>query len=495
MISKVGASVLRKQVEVQGLLQHRGYDSTGVAFYDHRTNSIVVRKGPGLVTKNFPPDFDYEGNGMISDRSAGHNRYGTSEKNGNKDDISAAHPITSEYEGKRVAITYNGNLRPEMRAKVRAKIPADLLQEGSSDTNDIADAVVSAPGNNWPDRFRNSLEGVDLAYAMTILTGEGKLFGLRCPAGTWPLWVGETDTEFIISSETRVEKAFNGKNVAWSEVKPGELVEVTPKGLIREQLFSSKFEAICSLHAIYGARRDSMMTEDGTTYGEYRRLLGEMLAEEHSIADVDLIVGIPDTALDIADGYADALGRTATRAIKKRDSDDNGQEIPRSYIAKDLEEAVRIVSVKFEEFDPEVYRGKRVLFIDETMIKSTTSKGVIQKAREAGAAWVGFLTASDLFTEDCHDGYVILKQLLGALEKQPDGTYRKRTREEIGEFIGADYFNTGTLEGMKRVTEQVTGKVDGACFSCVGGGDPLEYYREKVLFIEEGAEREAIVVS
>lgn len=463
-------------------LQHRGSDTAGIVAFHSPTGQFELHKGPGKVLEVFPQPFNPMGGRLLSDRAAGQNRYATSEKSGDKDDISGSQPIIVEYEDKKLAIVYNGNLTDEDRAKLRKGIPDDLREEDTFDTVDIGHAIISAPGNDLAEQIRNGLKGINFGYSIGVIGDDGRMFGLRSPGGTWPLMVGETDSEFIMASETRVDQVV-GKKVAWSEVRRGELVEMTKDGLIRNQIFEPVAERVCSLHAMYGARGDSMMTENGVTYSEFRQELGRELAHESPVWEADLIVGVPQTGLDIAIGYAEALNKQPSNILKLRQTD-------RTYIAKNLDESTAILSGKFLLENPEQVKGKKAVIVEDSMIKGLTmggnpeknAKGIVQMFREAGASEVHIRTIMGKFIKGCDTGYVIRKDQLIAMMRQEDGSYLELTEEQIAEKVGADSFKVLSIEGAKKIYGKKAGNEDMACFACVGGQHPAEELKEKVIY-------------
>lgn len=347
IFSKTGENVSPMIPPLQHELQHRGYDSAGIGVWNN--GAIDVHVGRGKVKEVFPPDFPFKD----SDRGVGHNRYGTS-GGANKDDVRGSQPVVSKYGSRKLALAYNGNLPDEVREKLKLRIPEEL-QDSMFDTEDIANAIVSAEGGDWEEKIRNGLNGIELAYSLTLLTDDGRVFGLRGPSGTWPLWYGETEDKIIFASETRVYK---DENIKWEEVEPGELVEATPTGVSKRKIFEETTPLFrCTLHDTYGGKEDSLMTK-GVKYETFRRELGRELAREHPMADVDLIVGVPETGLVMAEGYAEELGRKPTVLIKK--NTENKESESRGFIAPDLDKTSIIVSRKYKIEDKKQARDKRI---------------------------------------------------------------------------------------------------------------------------------------
>lgn len=473
--SKVGEKISPITPRLLNEIQHRGQDSAGMATWDNsgQINSFV---GQGKVANAFPGDFEFGKYNLISDRSVGHVRYGTSGGD-NKDDARGAQPAVGEYRGRKIAVAYNGNLPDEARQRLQLKLPQEL-RNSMFDTEDIVNAIVSADGDTWEEKIKSGLNGIDLAYSLTLLTNDGRVFGLRGPSGTWPLWRGETKDKIIFASETRVYK---DENIKWQEVKPGELVEATPDGVVTRKIFEETAPLFhCVLHDAYGAREDSLMTEN-ITYAAFRRELGRELAKEHPI-DVDLIVGVPHTGLVMAQGYAEELGKKPTVLIEK--DEENIESEDRSFMAQDLDRTSRTVDKKYkiDEKKAAEAKGKRILLIDDSLIRGKTMggdpqkglRGVIDFVRGVGVKEVHLAVTLPKFVDGCDMGYYIRQDQLVAVVKDGNGRYIERSEQEIARIIGADSVNFLSMDGIKRVYGKALGKQDIACMACMGGEHPLK---------------------
>lgn len=472
ILSKTGENVSPMIPLNQHKLQHRGFDQAGIATWN---NGIInVHVGQGRVLEVFPPSFPFE----AADRGVGHNRYGTSGGD-NKDSARGAQPFISEYRGRKLALAYNGNLPDEVRQKLKSRIPEEL-QDGMFDTEDIANAISCVEGETWEEKIGNGLKGIDLAYSLALLTDDGRVFGLRGPSGTWPLWYGETDDKIIFASETRV---YRGENIKWKEVKPGELIEATLNGVLKRKIFRETRLFRCALHDTYGAKEDSLMTE-GSKYAAFRRELGRELAREHPI-DVDLIVGVPDTGLVMADGYAEELGRKSTVLIKK--NNENKESESRGFIAPDLDQTSIIVSRKYKIEGKEQAKDKRILLVDDSLIRGKTMggdpkknlKGVVGFVRDAGAKEVHLAVVLPKFVNGCDMGYYIKKDQLVAIARDENREYVERSEQEIANVIGSDSVRFLSIDGVKRAYEKILGEKKIACMACMGQPHPLDVIRSK----------------
>jgi len=234
------------------------------------------------------------------------------------------------------------------------------------------------------------MKDVSMAYSIAVLTDEAELYGLRGRSGTWPLRVGESEDTILFSSETRIAK---DPDIKWSEVQPGELVKATTRGVERKQLFEPferRFQ--CSLMDAYGARYDSMMTDE-LTYGAFRELIGRKMAEVFPI-EADMYVGIPETGLAMVQGYTQIVGKEPAELFKKNES-------IKSFIAKNNEEINDIIQGTYY-LNPEIdLTGvESVVLLDDTMIRGNTSRALTAMLHEAGVRDVHWIVL-DRFENDC----------------------------------------------------------------------------------------------
>jgi amidophosphoribosyltransferase len=464
---------------MQSRLHHRGRDSAGIAAFDHSTRTIVIYKGIGsvrdvfrgrIVNEELETEFDFASFNLLSAAAIGHNRYGTSGDE-DKDSSEAAQPMLANWEDRRLAVAFNGNIPEIERRLLKNRIPDSMPESGNFDTNDIAEAIVSAPGASWEERIKNGMEGVMGAYSITALTDTGEVFGLRGPSGTWPLWVGESADRIVFGSESIIDDA---DDIVWSEVHAGELVKATLRGVERTQVFTPLAEVTrCALHDVYGAKPESLMSEE-VRYRMFRAMVGRTLASEYPV-EADVYAGVPNTGLNIAEGYIEALGVSLTPVFETlKDSE-------RSYNSQNPEAAFEIIKGKFKLRDPELVRGKSIALIEDSIIKGSTMggdpetqrKGIIQHLRDAGAAEVHMLLGLPEFVDECDQGYVVRKDLLAALKQEANGEYRQLTPEAIARNLGADSAGYISIEGLKSVYREVYNGRETACTSCFGGPHPL----------------------
>lgn len=510
VFGKLGQDIAPLIPKYQDRLTNRGHDAAGGIVKSFKTQDFVTHKGPGRARDVFE-GFDFLSIDMEGSVGIGHNRYQTSIDD-ESDPALGIQPIVAEYQGRKIAVAYNGNLPDTMRAKLQAKIPDDMAPAPADiDTYDIARAIISSPGIEWEDKFTAALADIPLAYSLTMVTDDDRVFGLRCPRGTWPLWFAEKDDTVIFASESRVEKE---PDVPWQSVKPGELVEATPDGVKRTQLFTPIQEKRCSLNDLYGARFDSLFVGEAT-YADFRHELGRQLARElpDEYRDADAVFGIPESGLAIADGVAEELGLPAIEFIGKNkpasktqhnieltlnttseissghqsneDEDDHGSL--KSFIQKDQAAIAKMLSTKFDIPNSKLANAydvprKKVILTDETMIRGNTLggdpkldvPGVINLLRDNGVEKVLVAISASEFTFGCDQGYYIQEGKLVAVEIDEEGNRHILNHDQIASKIGADALYCLSIKGMKDVYEKFTGDRECACMACMGEPHPLD---------------------
>lgn len=486
VFGKHGQDTIPIAISYQDELRHRGRDASGVAGINKNNNEIVTYKGPGRALLAFN-GIDFQSLELKGDRIITHGRYATSGAE-NKDGNEGMQPVVESYNGRSIAIAFNGNLPDQMRARLRSRIPEDMPTPPDIDTYDIAQAIISSPEDNWEDKFRSTFTDIPLAFSLTMLTDDNRIFGLRCPAGTWPLWIGEKGDQITFSSESRVVQ---DPEIRWTSVKPGELVEATVDGVRHTQLFEP-IEKRCSLNDGYFARGDSLIFDqkyasefsEGVRYEEFRQEVGRVLAREFPI-EADMYIGVPETGLSYVKGYVNELGKDHTEFIKKNDED-------KTFISPNKKETLSRIDRKFLIPNPElsldILEGvTSAVVIDDSVVKGNTMggdkdhgvDGIIQKLRKAGISKIHVLSGLPKFTKPCDQGVYIPQEDLVAVEKDSNGELIEVENEEIATKLGADSVNYLSVDGYKSVYEQFTGNRELACMSCLGEPHPLDEVQPK----------------
>lgn len=457
-ISFSGRDVSNDVVLGLGSLQHRGQDGSGIAAYRAYQRRFATHKDIGLVGKVFPDTSTLERYDLQSGLAIGHNRYATS---GAKDDRRALQPFLIERDRRSLTIAHNGNIPDRELWRLRAELPRDVPLQANTDTEILGWRIMLAEGETWEAKVKAGLLGVKGSFALVMATDEGQLIGVRDPWANRPLMLGHTADGAMLASETH---GFERVAVrSFEEVGPGEMVVAYGGQVdILPTLPPAAKRARCIVEPIYFAHTNSH--EGNLENRIIRRRMGEELAREFPMGDIDIICGVPDGGTHIAQGYAHELGRHTDDVITK---DRYGAGI-RTFIQSSDVARKTAVDGKFSVSD--AVEGKTVVFIDDSIVRGNTTKRLIARTRAKGAREVHALSSSPPFIEGCDLGVDIASQreLLG-LQYQ-GGTYRRRSAEEIAGIIGADSVGYLSLEGLVRATGRCQ---DEFCTHCLTGKHPI----------------------
>lgn len=429
-------------------LQHRGQESAGIVASDGK--QITHHKGMGLVTDVFANEAL---NRLKGDRAIGHVRYITKGAN----NIRNAQPLLFNYKGGSLALAHNGNLVNATQIRRYLEHQGSIFQT-TSDTEVIAHLIARSAYTEIEEAVKEALSMVKGAYALLIMTEE-KLIAALDPNGLRPLSIGQLGESYLFASETCAFDAVGAEYVR--EVEPGELVIVDEQGL-RSVRFSQKApRTICSFEYIYFARPDSDI--DGINVHIARKELGKQLAKEAPI-EADVVTGVPDSSISAAIGYAETTGIPYELGLIKN------RYVGRTFIRPTQELRQQGVRMKLSAVR-QVVEGKRVVMIDDSIVRGTTSARLVGLLREAGATEVHVRISSPPVTHPCYYGIDVSSrdELIAA----------NKTIEEIREFIGADSLAYLSIEGMLAAIGRVDASPNrGHCLACFTGQYPTEIYEE-----------------
>ena len=435
-----------KQMDTAGItyyglyaLQHRGQESAGIAVSDGE--KIEMHKGLGLITDAFKDKNDLhklKGNVAI-----GHVRYSTTGAN----TVENSQPLVSNSKIGTIAMAHNGNL-------VNADVIRELLEEGghifhtSIDTEVIATLLARSAAKGMERAVVDAMQAVKGSFALVIMTKD-KLIGARDPHGIRPLCIGKIDDAYILSSESCALDAVGADFVR--DVKPGEIVVIDENGIKSITYAESAGCQTCSFEYIYFARPDS--TIDGLDVYTTRVKFGEQLYKEHKI-EADLVCPVPDSGIPAAIGYSKASGIPfGTGFIKNR-------YVGRTFISPSQEVRERAVAVKLNPLKVNV-QGKRVILIDDSIVRGTTSKHLVDAMRRAGAKEVHLLISAPPVKFPCYFGIdtAYRSELIAA----------NHTIKETEEILGADTLGYLSMDGMYKCLSEKKG----FCVGCFNGVYPV----------------------
>ena len=439
-------------------LQHRGQESAGIAVANGE--EVKIHKGLGLITEAFNSDnLDYlkSLNGNIS---VGHVRYSTA---GAKT-VENAQPLLANTKLGPIAMAHNGNL-------VNADVIRELLEDGghvfhtSVDSEVLASLIARGSKRGIERAVVNAISAVRGSFAMVIMTKD-KLIGIRDPHGIRPLCLGKIDEGYILSSESCALDSVGAELVR--DIEPGEIVVIDSDGVKSIKYSEGTTCQTCAFEYIYFARPDSVIDELDVYNTRVKQ--GEVLYQEHKI-DADLVVAVPDSGIPAAVGYSKASGIPYEMGFVKN------RYVGRTFISPSQELRERAVAVKLNPLKVNV-KGKRVILIDDSIVRGTTSKHLIHSLRRAGATEVHFLVASPIVKFPCYFGIdtPYRSELIGA----------NKSVEEIRETIGCDSLGYLSLEGMY---EGFYGRRN-FCVGCFNGVYPVSAPMEK---LNENLEEEEVL--
>jgi amidophosphoribosyltransferase len=421
-------------------LQHRGQESAGIAVADGER--LAIHKDVGLVAQVFDQAALDRLKGPLA---MGHTRYSTTGSNRleNAQPLQAVHPELGP-----IAIAHNGNLTNT------GVLRAQLEEQGttfktSSDTEVIAELFARTPGRDLVTVLHRSLPRLEGAYCLLILTRD-TLIGVRDPLGIRPLCLGELDGGgAILTSETCALDTVGARFVR--EVDPGEAVVLGQGPPLTLTAMPSTRKATCMFEFIYFARPDSRL--QGQSLYEARRNMGRQLAIESPV-EADVVISLPDSGTPAAVGYAEQSGIPFSEGLIK------SRYITRTFIQPN--QRLRDVGIKLK-FNPlrEILAGRRVVLVDDSIVRGTTSQKIVAELRRAGASEVHMRVSSPPIQWPCFMGIDIASRA----ELIASG----RTVSEVEQMIGADSLRYLSQPGLLRAVKDVTG----FCMACFDGHYPV----------------------
>jgi amidophosphoribosyltransferase len=414
-------------------LQHRGQESAGIAVADD--GHLMALRDMGLVAQVFTEETL---RGLQGQAAIGHTRYSTT----GATLWTNAQPSVQHGSGRAVAIAHNGNLTnaAELRDELRA---SGARLTSTSDTEAIA-ALVARDGRPLVEAIAGAMERIEGAYAIVMLS-EGKLVGFRDADGIRPLALGRIDGDWVLASESCAFDLIGAEPVR--EIAPGEIVVMDDDGLHSHRALEQKSAgALCIFEFIYFARPDSRL--EGVELHGARVRMGMQLAEE-APADADLVVPIPDSGTPAAIGFARASGIPYGEALIKN------RYVGRTFIQPDQALREHGIRTKFNPLDE--VAGKRVVVVDDSIVRGTTTRKIVAMLFEAGAAEVHVRVSSPPIVSPCFYGVDM------ATEEELIAS--GRTVEEIRGHLGATSLAYLSLEGLQTATQRPEGTFCRACLT------------------------------
>jgi amidophosphoribosyltransferase len=436
-----GESVARTAFFGLFALQHRGQESAGIA--TSQGDKIHLKAKMGLVSQVFREETLAVLPGHLG---IGHTRYST--MGGSKE--YNAQPLISKGQRGEIAVGHNGNVINAAALRVEMAEEFGSTFEKTSDTEVIAELFAKAPGNDWFEVSAYAMRRLKGAYSLAIMTKD-KLIAVRDPLGIRPLCLGTLNGGWVVASETAALDNLGAEFVR--ELENGETLVIDENG-VESKIWSGSrsTHAMCVFEQIYFARPDSIL--NGELAYETRQRLGAEVYREHPV-EADIVVGIPDSSTPHAVGLAAAAKIPYAEAIIRN------RYVGRTFIAPDQKARAQGVQTKFNAMRG-VVEGKRLLVVDDSIVRSTTITRVIKMLRHAGAAEVHVRVASPPIKSTCHFGVdmATLSELIAA----------KMTIEEITKYIDADSLAYLSVDGLLRA---VRAPKNSYCTGCFTGNYPI----------------------
>lgn len=415
-------------------LQHRGQESAGIATADGRR--LYLHTSMGLVAQAFD---EASLEGLSGHIAIGHTRYSTT----GSSRIVNAQPLKVRGAWGEMAIGHNGNLVNAQ--ELRDELADQGIQfNGSTDTEVIAQWLVHAPGKTWLEKIRYCMNRFQGAYSLVVLTPES-LIGIRDPLGVRPLALGKLNGGWVLASESSALDHIGSDMVR--EVEPGEAIIIDSSGMQGVRLQSRERTALCIFEHIYFARPDSVI--GGKLLHTARQRMGAQLAIEHPV-EADMVIGIPDSAIAAGIGYSRESGIPLGEGLLKN------RYVGRTFIQPDQRIRELGVRLKFNAM-PEILMGKRVIVVDDSIVRGTTTPHVVSLLRKAGASEVHMRVCAPPIRYPCFFGVDLATrgELLAA----------QKSIDEICEFIDADSLGYLSIEGLIKAVGLPDNQVCTACFS------------------------------
>jgi amidophosphoribosyltransferase len=443
-------------------LQHRGQESAGIVASDGER--FHAHRSMGLVQAGFTPR---DLAALPGDRAIGHVRYSTA----GGSHLRNAQPFAVEYARGSLAVAHNGNLTNIDQLRERVEVKGAIFQSGS-DTEAIVHLIAQSNQRAAEARIAEALSQVEGAYSILFMT-EREMFAVRDPFGLRPLSLGRVPRPgakdaFVVASEPTSFDLIGGERVR--DVLPGEMVIASEDGVRSVFPFARQPRKMCLFEYVYFARPDAVL-DDASVY-EVRKALGRRLAAEHPVpvGDDVIVIPVPDSGLPAAVGYAAASGVPFEMGLIR------SHYVGRTFI--EPQQSIRHFGVRLK-LSPNraALAGKRVVVIDDSIVRGTTSRKIVRMVRDAGAREVHMRVSSPPTAWPCYYGIdtPTRDELIAARLSVP----------EIAEFLGADSLGYLSLDGLVESVRTVEGRSgavpapDTYCHACFSGEYPIAIHPAK----------------
>lgn len=401
-------------------LQHRGQEASGIVSFDG--NQFCSERHEGLVGDTFSQKAVIDR--LPGRKAIGHNRYATTGGSG----VRNIQPLFAEFAGGGFAIAHNGNLTNALTLQKQLQNRGSIFQS-TSDTETILHLIATSKYGPLVDRFVDAMRQVEGAYSIVAIS-RSKMIGCRDPLGIRPLVLGDLEGAYILASETCALDIIGARFVR--EVEPGEMVVITDTGIESIRPFPESGNRFCIFEYVYFARPDSAF-RNRSVY-EVRKQIGQELARECPV-DADVVVPVPDSGTPAAIGFAQEAGIPFDLGIIRN------HYVGRTFI--EPTDSIRHMGVRLKHNgNKQVLKGKRVILVDDSIVRGTTSVKIVQMVRDAGASEVHMRVASPPTMSSCYYGVDTPEK--GKLLAS------RMSLDEMQTYINTDSLGFLTIDGLYR---------------------------------------------
>jgi len=420
-------------------LQHRGQESAGIVVSDGK--KIYAEKGMGLISQVFSEEKIQKLKGFAA---IGHNRYSTT----GSSDFANTQPFLFQSDLWSFAVAHNGNLSNTKQLR------RQLSKEGvnfisSSDSEIIGHLILKSKGKSFEDKLLKGISRLEGAFSFLVLCKD-KIYAIRDPFGIRPLVLGKLNSSWVVASETCAFSTIGAKFKR--DVEPGEIIKIEKKGLKTIGHNGGQPSAFCIFEYIYFSRPDSFL--NGRLVYSTRLQAGRKLAQEHPVS-ADLVIAVPDS------GTSAALGFSKESKIPFLEGLIKNRYLGRTFIQPEQRLRKQGVELKFNPL-PEILRGKKIVLVDDSIVRGTTTAGVVKMLKKFGAKEVHLRIGSPPLVSRCFLGIDI--------KRYRELIAHGRSLEQVRKKLGADSIGYLSLSGLKKSI----GKVDfGFCEGCFTGKYPV----------------------
>ncbi len=418
--------------------QHRGQEACGIVSTDG--DELHESRSQGLVADVLNED---ELKKLTGSAAIGHTRYSTSGRN----TIKEVQPFSVTCQHGDVAVCHNGNL-PFAAAKRLELERSGAIFSSTSDTETILHSIARTPAKNIVEAIEKVLKDTEGAFSLLFLTHDS-LIAIRDPRGFRPLVLGKQKDAWCVASETCAFDLIDAEYIR--EVEPGEMLIINQQGLEIRRPFAEKPRSVCTFEHVYFSRPDSIIY--GRSVNESRHKMGKQLAVEHPV-EADIVVPVPDSGVAAAIGFAKQSGINYRQAIIRN------HYVGRTFI--EPSQSIRSFGVRLK-LNPikDLIRDQRVVLVDDSIVRGTTSKKIVEMVREAGAKEVHMRISCPPTTHSCYYGV--------DTPHRQDLIASRMTTEEVCEYIDADSLGYLSLDGM---LEAIGIQPSSTCNACWSGKYP-----------------------